>query len=145
MGSVFFLSLWRQCCTLYYRLSKNIMDLAIFAITQERTELESCGFHHSTENSVRHKSMSNLIGRATISLWIGNNRRICLILDNATWHHAQTEESKLPKRTWRKGKVEEWLQKRHITYDQDLSKAEILEIAYYHVPQKEYLLKILCL
>ena len=41
---------------------KKIMAVGIFEITQEWKELESCGFHHSTENSVGHKSMSNLIG-----------------------------------------------------------------------------------
>jgi hypothetical protein len=38
------------------------MDLDIFAITQERKELETCGFHHSRENSAGHKIMLNLIG-----------------------------------------------------------------------------------
>ncbi len=47
-----------------YRLPNNIMDLTVFAITQELNELDSCGLHYSTENSVRHKSMSNLIGPA---------------------------------------------------------------------------------
>ncbi len=40
------------------------MDSGIFAITQERKELETCGFHHSRENSAGHKSMLNLIGPA---------------------------------------------------------------------------------
>ena len=38
--------------------------MGIFAITQERKGLESCGFHYSTEDSVGHKIMSNLIGPA---------------------------------------------------------------------------------
>jgi hypothetical protein len=75
-------------------------------------------------------------------LQIGNACRICLILDNATWHNAQTEESKLPKRAWRKDKIEEWLQNHYITYDQDLTKAEMLEIAFSNAPLKEYLVKI---
>jgi hypothetical protein len=40
------------------------MAVGIFAITLERKELETCGFHHSRENSVGHKSMLNLISPA---------------------------------------------------------------------------------
>jgi len=76
-----------------------------------------------------------------IFLRIGDTCRICLILDNATWHNAQTEESKLAKRSWRKDKIEEWLQNHNITYDKYLTKAEMLEIAYSNAPRKEYLVK----
>ena len=76
-------------------------------------------------------------------LRIGNTCRICLILDNATWHNAQTEEFELPKRAWRKDRIEEWLQSHHISSDQYLTKAEMLEIAYVHARPKEYIVKIL--
>jgi hypothetical protein len=40
------------------------MAVSIFSITREWKELETCGFHHSRENSAGHKSMLNLIGAA---------------------------------------------------------------------------------
>ncbi|CAF4629359.1 unnamed protein product, partial [Rotaria sp. Silwood2] len=78
------------------------------------------GFHLSTVDVFKCDSDHNMCSDHFVQ-WIertcfilrqehGNTRRICLILDNATWHNAQTEESKLPKRAWRKDKVEEWLQ-----------------------------------
>jgi hypothetical protein len=38
--------------------------VGIFAITQEREELESCGFHHSKGYTAGHNNMLNLIGSA---------------------------------------------------------------------------------
>jgi hypothetical protein len=41
------------------------MAVVIFAITQERKELESCGFQHSKGSTAEHKkNMLNLIGSA---------------------------------------------------------------------------------
>ncbi len=44
-----------------YCLSKNKMDLGIFVITQERKELESCGFRHSIDDREGHRVRVNFI------------------------------------------------------------------------------------
>ncbi len=43
---------------------KKKRGVGIFWITFDRYKIESCGFHHSRENSAGHKSMLNLIGPA---------------------------------------------------------------------------------
>jgi predicted phosphoadenosine phosphosulfate sulfurtransferase len=50
--------------TAFYGLSKKRMDMDIFAITQERKELESCSCHHSKWYTAGRKNLINLIGSA---------------------------------------------------------------------------------
>ena len=43
-----------------------------------------------------------------------------------------------PKRTWRKGQLQEWLDDRKIQWDAKSSKAELLQLAFANVPPKRY-------
>jgi hypothetical protein len=44
---------------LFYCPFQNIVRPTAFGITQERNELETCGFHQSIEALRGHKSMNN--------------------------------------------------------------------------------------
>ena len=88
----------------------------------------------------KSKPNTKLIGN--IFCKIENVHRICLILDNATWHNAQTEELKLRKRAWRKSMIEAWLQDHRVLQDGNLTKAEMLELAFKNAPPKEYLVRL---
>jgi transposase len=68
----------------------------------------------------------------------GSTPRIAIIIDNATWHNELAEESKPPKRSWRKDQLQQWLDQHGITYDAKFKKAELLEIAFANVPSKRY-------
>ena len=46
----------------YYCAFQNKRQVAIFRITFDRNEIESCGFDHSKEKSWGHKYVSNSIG-----------------------------------------------------------------------------------
>ncbi|CAF3971078.1 unnamed protein product, partial [Rotaria sp. Silwood1] len=117
--------------------------LAISALISEK------GFHLPTVEVFKCDDDHNMCSKHFVE-WIertclvlrhehGDKRRICLILDNATWHNAQTEESKLPKRAWKKALIEEWLENHHIPYNVNLTKAEMLQLAFNNAPTKEYL------
>ena len=64
--------------------------------------------------------------------------RIAIIIDNARWHNELVDETKPPKRSWRKDQLQKWLEEHGIIYDTKLKKAELLEIASANVPPKRY-------
>ena len=66
----------------------------------------------------------------------GPAAKICIIIDNATWHSRLTEETKPPKRAWNKATIIEWLSIRQIKCPELATKAELLEIAFQNVPEK---------
>lgn len=68
----------------------------------------------------------------------GPTAKICIIIDNATWHNRLTEETKPPKRAWNKTAILDWLKAHGITYHERATKAELLEIAFRHAPQRKY-------
>ncbi|CAF2968883.1 unnamed protein product [Rotaria sp. Silwood2] len=68
----------------------------------------------------------------------GNKPRICLVIDNATWHNQQTDDSKVPTRSLRKVAIQNWLDQRNIEYEPVLTKAELLEIAVKFAPPRRY-------
>jgi len=70
--------------------------------------------------------------------FLGKTPRICLIIDNASWHNQQTDESKLPTRASRKKAIEDWLDQRDIAYDSSLTKAELFEIVVKFAPPRQY-------
>ncbi len=70
---------------------------------------------------------------------LGSLARISIIIDNATWHNALTDETKPPKRSWNKQKVIDWLNFHQLNYSNRATKAELLEIAFENAPDKKYL------
>lgn len=64
--------------------------------------------------------------------------RICIIIDNATWHCELCDDVKPPKRSWRKDSVKQWLQQRKIKFDRLMTKAQLLELAFANVPPKKF-------
>ena len=79
-----------------------------------------------------HGSMRFLLGTtSTDSLKIlGVFANIAIIIDNATWHNQLTECTKLPKRSWNKQKVIDWLTSHGLDYPDCATKAQLLEIAF---------------
>jgi hypothetical protein len=64
------------------------------------------------------------------------------VIDNASWHNRLTAESTPPKRAWRKAQIQEWLNDRNISYDSRFTNAELLELAFEHLPPKEYMTNV---
>ena len=55
-----------------------------------------------------------------------------VVLDNAPYHNARTDESRNPTTSWKKGDIQTWLSKHNINFDQKMLKPELLEIAGRH-------------
>ncbi|CAF4243867.1 unnamed protein product, partial [Rotaria magnacalcarata] len=55
----------------------------------------------------------------------GPNDRICIIIDNATWHSELTDDTKPAKRAWRKSEIQQWLIRHRIHFDPIMTKAEL--------------------
>jgi hypothetical protein len=64
--------------------------------------------------------------------------RICIIIDNATWHNELVDTAKPPKRSWRKDQLQKWLDEHRIQWNPEFKKAELLELAFNHLPPKRY-------
>lgn len=69
----------------------------------------------------------------------GPATKICIIIDNATWHNRLTEETKPPKRAWNKTTIINWLNTHQIKYPERATKAELLDIAFENAPRKKYI------
>jgi hypothetical protein len=79
-----------------------------------------------------------IIDNVLTRCFLGKTSRICLIIDNATWHSQQTDESKVSTRSSRKEAIENWLNQRNIEYESSLTKAELLEIVIKFAPPRRY-------
>ncbi|CAF4966821.1 unnamed protein product [Rotaria sp. Silwood1] len=66
----------------------------------------------------------------------GNTAKIAIIMDNATWHNKLNPESEPPKRAWKKESVVEWLTARKIKFETYMTKAELIQLAFNHLPPK---------
>ncbi|CAF0826415.1 unnamed protein product [Didymodactylos carnosus] len=90
------------------------------------------------------KHFLELISRSASQLRQKHSKdeRIALIIDNATWHNVLTVESSPPKRAWPKAKLHQWLKDHDIPFDQRMKNSELRDIAFSHVPRKEYLTNI---
>jgi len=69
----------------------------------------------------------------------GKATPIAILIDNATWHNKLTPESEPPKRAWQKALVADWLTQRKIKFELYMTKAELLELAFQHLPPREYI------
>jgi hypothetical protein len=69
---------------------------------------------------------------------LGSLAKISIIIDNATWHNTLTDETKPPKRAWNKQKLIDWLNFHQLTYSNNATKAELLEIAFENALEKQY-------
>src|SRR5690242_19935059 len=68
------------------------------------------------------------------AFYIGNAPSITIIIDNASWHREVTDDTKPPRRSWRKQMIANWLDDHHILYENDISKAELLDLACKNLP-----------
>ena len=66
------------------------------------------------------------------------NRWICTVIDSATWHNELIDETKPPKRSWRKAKIEDWLDQHHVNYDLNMKKSNLLQVAFENLPKKKF-------
>jgi hypothetical protein len=73
------------------------------------------------------------------STYLGQYGEIVLIIDNATWHNQLTEDTKPPKRLWRKELIIQWLVKHSISFPVKATKAELLVLAFDHLSPKRYI------
>ena len=74
-----------------------------------------------------------------MSIPVGEKANIAMVIDNAPWHNVLIPASIVPKRSWRKGQIEEWLNDHHVPFDNRSVKAELLELAIANAPPKEYI------
>ena len=62
-----------------------------------------------------------------------------ILLDNATYHNARTDDTKTPTSGSRKAEMQQWLSSRGIPYDVLSTKVELYEIIKTHKPPIRYL------
>jgi len=74
----------------------------------------------------------------SIHSFLGKGATVTLILDNATWHNRLTEEKMPPKRLWKKQMIINWLDKHDLPFSDNMTKAELLELAFDNLPPKRY-------
>ncbi|CAF1671282.1 unnamed protein product [Didymodactylos carnosus] len=83
------------------------------------------GFHESTvdvwETSKEPNMTSSLfvqwIFKAAAALRAEHDTsKICIIVDNAPWHNEATDETKMPKRSWKRAQVLQWLDDHKVPY-----------------------------
>ena len=97
-------------------------------------------FECDADHSMNSRHFVNWMERAAFNLRksFGPNRRICIVIDNATWHNELTDETKPPKRSWRKLEVEAWLREHRIEFDVDFKKSELLDRAFNDLPPRKF-------
>ncbi|CAF0779758.1 unnamed protein product [Rotaria sordida] len=97
-------------------------------------------FKCDQEQSMDSKHFIYWIGQTCSKLRkeFGKSRAITIIIDNAPWHREVTDDTKSPLRSWRKQMIADWLHDHDISYAKDISKAELLELAYENLPEKKY-------
>ncbi|CAF0790839.1 unnamed protein product [Rotaria sordida] len=69
----------------------------------------------------------------------GKKEKICIVIDNATWHSQLTDASKIPLRSWNKNQIRQWLIDHSVPFIDQYSKSELLELSYAYAPEKEYI------
>ena len=74
-----------------------------------------------------------------MSIPVGDKADIAMVIDNVPWRNVRTPTSIVPKRSWRKGQIEEWLNDHHVPFDNRSVKAELPELAIANAPPKEYI------
>ncbi|CAF5048130.1 unnamed protein product [Rotaria sp. Silwood1] len=84
------------------------------------------------------KSPAKRGGPTSFKVSLRNARSITIIIDNASWHRELTDDTKPPQRSWRKQRIANWLQNHNILYADDISKAELLQLAYENLPKRKY-------
>jgi hypothetical protein len=70
--------------------------------------------------------------------FLGKDATVTLILDNATWHNRLAEETMPPKRSWKKQLIINWMDKHDLPFTGNMTKAELLELAFDNLPSKRY-------
>ncbi|CAF3280599.1 unnamed protein product [Rotaria socialis] len=96
-----------------------------------------CSDEHSMDNDRFIKWISD----TSLKLLVlrGENAKIVIVLDNEPWHNVLSPESTVPKRSWRKGQIQEWLIDHHVSFDCCSVRAELLELVLANAPPKEYM------
>jgi hypothetical protein len=74
----------------------------------------------------------------SIHPFLGKDATVNLILDNATWHNRLTEETMPPKRSWKKQLIMNWLDKHDLPFTDNMTKAELFQVAFNNLPSKRY-------
>ena len=54
------------------------------------------------------------------------------------WYNRQTDDSKVPTLSFRKGAIQNWLEQRNIEYESVLTNAELLEIEAKFISPRRY-------
>ncbi|CAF1445492.1 unnamed protein product, partial [Rotaria sordida] len=124
-------------------------------VHQHRTKSDSALKHHQTSPILPRPKRSHERKRHTGSLTAsitqvsipkpyspkkkGDEAKIAIVLDNTSWHNVLTLESKVLKRPWQKGQVQEWLNDHHIPFDSRSVKAELLELALANASPNQYI------
>ncbi|CAF3941892.1 unnamed protein product, partial [Rotaria sordida] len=106
------------------------------------------GFHHSSidmfkcdqENSMDSEHFIHWIGQTCAKLRkeFEKTPAITIIIDNAPWHSELTDDTKQPLRSWRKQSIIDWLHDHNVSHAYDISKAELLQLAYENLTEKRY-------
>ncbi|CAF1023674.1 unnamed protein product [Rotaria sordida] len=65
--------------------------------------------------------------------------KIAIIIRNAKWYNKLTPESEPSKCAWKKQLIADWLTARKIKYEPYMTKAELIQLVFTHLPPKEFI------
>ncbi|CAF1513983.1 unnamed protein product, partial [Didymodactylos carnosus] len=63
--------------------------------------------------------------------------KVCIGFDDVKWHNKQQDDTKLPKRSWKK-EVSQWLDQHEVSYLDVYTKSELLELVDAYAPKTKY-------
>ena len=97
-------------------------------------------FDCDSDNSMNSDHFIEWIKRAASELRhkFGQASRICIIIDNATWHSELTDDTKPPKHAWCKEQIQKWLENQNIKFNPVFKKVELTQLAFSNLPSKRY-------
>jgi hypothetical protein len=79
-----------------------------------------------------------MLENLSLRLSSGKYTKIVLVIDNTPWHNRLTNDTMLPKQSWRKECIIQWLNNRNIDVTVKAVKDELLDIAMKNLPEKRY-------
>lgn len=68
----------------------------------------------------------------------GSKEKICIVVDNTTWHSQLTDASKISLRSLNKDKIRRWLINHTVPFIEQHNKSELPDLSYAHAPEKEF-------
>jgi hypothetical protein len=94
--------------------------------------------HLFYENSSVNSLLSRIFAFKVNDTFVGKDTKVLLVLDNAPCHNRLTEDTMLPKSSWQKEFIIDWLRHHRVSISTKATKAELLQLAFSNLQEKRY-------